>query len=558
MQLNIGQRILAGFALIIALMVALGFNQLRHLEEIRALAEKSIQADQEALRLIRIAGNQQRQMRVLQERSWTAYFFSKSGIPEKAPQVVQKEWQLAHDRTLNTLNELLNFTDAQAGLADDEDRRSLWQSLATNTKDNLQILSEISGTVEELFQLQNSDNLSQYRDLSTVLRNLRASYSQSLTKGEDLTQSMSDVANREINNSYDQAWTISVIALIAATAVGLVLGIYIHRSIAGPLGTFVAFVEKVGQGDLTQKIEQLRSDELGHLARYLNEMVDNLAEISRQAVEATENLNATTSELQASSQQQVASTNEQSAAIQQITATLDEITQSGGQISERAKAVATAAESASTASKSGLNAVSDTTKVMEAIREQAETVAENIVELTEKTQSVGEIIATVNDIAERSNLLALNAAIEASAAGEHGQSFTIVADEIKNLATQAKDATGQVKNLLGDIQQGISAAVMQTEEAVKRAETGKEQTAETEKTIRNLAESVEQSVATFEQIVAATNQQQVGIEQVTRSVQNIREAGEQVAAGTKELERTSASLGALSSQLKQTVTRYQV
>ena len=60
--------------------------------------------------------------------------------------------------------------------------------------------------------------------------------------------------------------------------------------------------------------------------------------------------------------------------------------------------------------------------------------AENIVALSEKTQTVGEIVATVNDIAEQSNLLALNAAIEAAAAGEHGRRFSVVANELKNLA----------------------------------------------------------------------------------------------------------------------------
>ena len=104
-----------------------------------------------------------------------------------------------------------------------------------------------------------------------------------------------------------------------------------------------------------------------------------------------------------------------------------------------------------------------------------EEVAENIVALSEKTQAVGEIIATVNDVAERSNLLALNAAIEAAAAGEQGNRFSVVANEMKNLADQAKDSTVQVRTILSDIQKGINSSVMLTEEAVKRVESGKQQ-----------------------------------------------------------------------------------
>ena len=102
---------------------------------------------------------------------------------------------------------------------------------------------------------------------------------------------------------------------------------------------------------------------------------------------------------------------------------------------------------------------------MEAIREQVEEVAEKIVALSQKTQAVGEIIATVNDIAEQSNLLALNAAIEAATAGEQGSRFSVVANEMKHLADQAKEATVQVRTILGDIQKGINSSVMLTEEA---------------------------------------------------------------------------------------------
>src|SRR5206468_8142790 len=123
----------------------------------------------------------------------------------------------------------------------------------------------------------------------------------------------------------------------------------------------------------------------------------------------------------------------------------------------------------------GMQAVQNTTLTMEKIRQQAEAVAENVVVLSERTQAVGEIIATVNDIAEQSHLLSLNAAIEAAAAGEHGRTFSVVAAEIKNLAGQSKEATVQVKSILGAIQKGINSSVMLTEEAVKRVDLGKQQ-----------------------------------------------------------------------------------
>src|SRR3546814_17546810 len=106
---------------------------------------------------------------------------------------------------------------------------------------------------------------------------------------------------------------------------------------------------------------------------------------------------------------------------------------------------------------------------MTAIGEQAESVAGNIVALTEKAQSIGEIIAGVNDIAERSDLLALNAAIEAAAAGESGQSFSVIADEMKRLAHQANESTSRLRAPLGDIQHRIAPPAMQAAGTVPRA-----------------------------------------------------------------------------------------
>jgi methyl-accepting chemotaxis protein len=100
----------------------------------------------------------------------------------------------------------------------------------------------------------------------------------------------------------------------------------------------------------------------------------------------------------------------------------------------------------------------------------------------------------VNDLAEQSHLLALNAAIEAAAAGEHGRSFTVIAGEVKNLADQSREATVQVRVILGDIQKGINSSVMLTEEAVKRVDSGKQQADVANRTIRTMTDSIQQSV----------------------------------------------------------------
>jgi methyl-accepting chemotaxis protein len=345
---------------------------------------------------------------------------------------------------------------------------------------------------------------------------------------------------------------------IIAALLTIILSFVIKRSITGPLETFMNFAQRVGEGDLTQRATLATKDELGALSGYLDRMSRGLREVAKQSATVSEDLNAAISEILASTQQQAASTAEQAAAVQQANVTMAELSQSGAQISDRAKQVAAAAEAVSSASASGLQSVQGTTATMEGIREQAETVAENVIALSEKTQAVGEIITSVNEISEESHLLALNAAIQAAVAGEQGRSFAVVASEMKNLAAQSKQATVQVRAILGDIQRGINTSVMLTEEAVKRAEAGKQQANNADRTIRRLSENLEESIRAFQQIVAGSAQQQIGFEQVTQAFRNIGIAVQETASSTRQSEKATANLNALSQQLRDTVRRYRV
>ncbi|MEP0339498.1 MAG: methyl-accepting chemotaxis protein [Alphaproteobacteria bacterium] len=558
MTFTIAHRLILGFGLTLIIMLSVGWYQMGSLRTMKDVSTTTVNLDFDALQLIRETGNLQREMRSEHERAWIAYLLASQNKGQMDTAVPQQEWQLLRQRTTTRIHDLRTLATDQAKTSDSRQRRELWAKVAKNAQDSRAILEDIGSVVVANFDMINRGDISGVDGQFATLKELRNKFSAVDARTEELAGELAGSAASDIQDLYIEVRNTTLTVLAAALFIGILLAVLIYRSITLPIGGFMEFVRMVGSGDLTQRAKNTGNDEIGRLGVTLNEMVASLAEVSSQTKVATENLNSATAELQASAQQQAASTSEQSAAVQQITSTLDEITQSGSQISERAKGISQSAEAASVASKSGMQAVAESSRAMLSVREQAETVAQTVVALTEKTQSVGEIIASVNEIAERSNLLALNAAIEAASAGEQGASFSIVADEMKNLADQAKEATGQVHGLLNEIQQGINSAVMQTEEAVKRADFGAEKSKQTEGTISELAQSVEQSVATFEQIIAATNQQQIGIEQVSSSVQNIREASEQIAAGINDLEKSASGLNAMSSQLRQSVERFQL
>jgi len=140
----------------------------------------------------------------------------------------------------------------------------------------------------------------------------------------------------------------------------------------------------------------------------------------------------------------------------------------------------------------------------------------------------------VSELAEQSNLLSVNAAIEAAKAGEHGKGFTVVAQEIKTLANRSKEATGQVRNILRDIQKSISSAVMATEEGGKAVDEGLRLTHLSGDAIRSLTESVMEASNAAIQIAASSQQQLEGMDQVVTAMENIREASMQAVISTQQ------------------------
>jgi methyl-accepting chemotaxis protein len=186
-----------------------------------------------------------------------------------------------------------------------------------------------------------------------------------------------------------------------------------------------------------------------------------------------------------------------------------------------------------------------------------DSVAQSILKLADQGVAIGDIMATVNDLADQSNLLSVNAAIEAARAGEEGAGFRVVAQEIRSLAEQSKQATVQVKALLDEIQKATSAAVLNTEQATKAVRSGVERSEGTARSIRTMAGSIQESAQAAAQIAASAQQQSVGMDQVTFAMQNIHQASAQNVAASRQTESAAQGLQQLGERLKSLVAQYQ-
>ena len=398
--------------------------------------------------------------------------------------------------------------------------------------------------------------------------------------------------------STEQTHTTIIWGTVVAFAFLFVTGFSITNNISKPINEMATAAEKIAVGDLSDSIAPYdRGDEVGDLSRTFAKMngslqdmaevakriaasdlrvqvkpqskqdvlgnafltmVDNLRSTTAELSEGVNVLASSASEIMASTAQMASSAAQTGTAISETTSTVEEVKQTAQISSQKAKFVSDNAQKAITVAQTGRKSVEASIEGMKRIQLQMESIAESVVKLSEQSQSIGEIIASVNDLAEQSNLLAVNAAIEAAKAGEQGKGFVVVAQEVKSLAEQSKQATAQVRTILNEIQKATTAAVLATEQGSKAVENGVKQSTEAGESIRQLSDTITEAAQAATQIAASSQQQLVGTDQVAMAMENIRQASSQNMAGTKQTETAAHSLHNLGQKMKQLVDQFKI
>ncbi|MDP4159655.1 MAG: methyl-accepting chemotaxis protein, partial [Bacillota bacterium] len=341
----------------------------------------------------------------------------------------------------------------------------------------------------------------------------------------------------------------------------IILSVVITRSVSVPIIASAGLLTSISQGDLIQEVPKVlcdRNDENGDLARSMEIMIENLRTQIREISEVSNGLVFSASEIASSVSQVTSGTQESSAAVMETTTTVEEVRQTVNVTSQKAREVADKAQQGLQVAYDGRQTSEKLAIGIQRIREQMTLVADTIMKLSEQSQVIIEITTTVEDLADQSNLLAVNAAIEAAKAGEHGKGFAVVAQEIKSLAEQSKQATKQVRNILGDIQKATGAAVMATEQGTKAVEEGVHEASRAYESIQALSRNFSESTQSAAQIAAANKEQLMAIDQVTLAMQNIEEVTNQNVSSMRQLEIAVQSLRDMGQNLTGTIARYKV
>ncbi|MDO9263155.1 MAG: methyl-accepting chemotaxis protein, partial [Desulfosalsimonadaceae bacterium] len=340
-----------------------------------------------------------------------------------------------------------------------------------------------------------------------------------------------------------------------------IAGVYQSRMIGRPINELSYRIIKLNDGDFTAEVpltDPNRSDEIGMLLRTFNDGSKKFRHQLKSLLDSTNLLIESITRISTTASQLATSASETSSSISEVTTTVEEVKQTSQVASEKAEYVAQSADSTTRISHAGKQATENTMLGIDRIKKEMNAIAESTVQLSAQTKSIEDIINTVSDIADQSNILSVNAAIEAAKAGEHGKGFSVVAQEVKSLANQSKEATNQVRGILSDIQKATGTAVMATERGTKSVAEAIELSEQAGDAIDRLSDRVTESAEAAMQITASNQQQLSGMDQLSQAMESINDATQQNLDGVKQLEDAIKNLEAMAQTLKAITASYKI
>lgn len=366
-----------------------------------------------------------------------------------------------------------------------------------------------------------------------------------------------DTLERQIKESIWQG----AILVGGVLALGLALVLFILRSIMPPINRLAEGARRISRGELGLEVEVTSEDEIGLLTMTFNEMVKNITDQTRRAEAMIDNitdaiklLTDTTSNLLTVSSQQASGATEQAATVEEVVATTEEIATTSSRIAESTESVSQTAKKTSETCHRGNEIMASSINDMDEIREQVDKVTDQIMDLAQQAQMIGGVIDIIEEISEQTNLLALNAAIEAAGAGESGKRFSVVANEVRHLATRTLESTESVRKMVDTIQKSTSNMVMLAEDEQKAVNTGAESVKRMGEYFQHILEMVETTSQASSEIGLITRQQSTASQQMVSSIQEVEEVAKETEKAAKEIDAYMAELKELAERLRTLIT----
>jgi methyl-accepting chemotaxis protein len=321
-----------------------------------------------------------------------------------------------------------------------------------------------------------------------------------------------------------------MLVLIQTALMTFINGLLLMKSFSLSVGRMSVVFEDMarGQGDLTKRLPVTGLNEVGKLAFWFNEFMNDIEEIVGHVRETSLQLHQSIEEVSGGSQDLSQATQEQAAAVEQISASIEEM---NGTVLNNADLI-----------REGQNTSNAITKLIEHSKQVFADLMKAIQGISLDSKKIGDIVLTVNEVAFHTNLLALNASVEAARAGEHGKGFAVVAGEVRSLAQRSAGAASEIKALI--------------EGTVGRIKNGDEIMQKTSSSLEELMSRMEFFFRMMEVISTSSTEQTQNIGELSRAITQIDGSTQNNASTVEELANTLDNLRSIATVLAVDIQKF--
>ncbi len=355
--------------------------------------------------------------------------------------------------------------------------------------------------------------------------------------------------------------------LNSAVTIGVIIAFFlitmyltVSRFVKRPLDRVTSSVRDLaeGEGDLTRRLEIVSEDELGELARYFNIFLEKLRSQMIKIKETSETLTGSVQDLSVSSKEVASTSNSQASAVKEVVSTMEDSDNLSKSVAGRIVKVVEIAEKTRKNVENGFAITRGNMEKMDEIRTANSDVTNGIKALGRQIKSIWEIVEIINSVADQTKIIAFNAELEASAAGEAGKNFEIVASEIRRLANNTMSSTKAIKERIDEVQRASDSLIDLSEAGTQKIAEGWKVSKSLDAVFQEVLDSSETSADSARKISESINQQAEAFEQILLTLKQISDGIDNFVISTEATTQASETLRVMADDLKGIVGKYAV